>query len=136
MPLTNCKTEVRRSKSSATNQLRRRRREDEVPRGTTIFIITKGAGHSEKVTALKVPRQCPLVLLVKLDWNQAKALGSEAGGIVDSDLLGSEAGGIVDSDLLGSEAGGIVDSDLLGERWRREKFSMWAEFCVWRAAAF
>jgi hypothetical protein len=81
-----------------------------VQKGTTICIITKGAGDSEKVTALKVSRQCPLVLLVKLDWNQAKALGSEAGG--------------------------IVDSDLLGERWRGKKFIMWAEVCVWRVAAF
>ena len=69
------------------------------------LLLLRGRKSQKKFTALKVPRQCPLVLLVRLGWNQAKALGSEAGG--------------------------MVGSDLLGERWRGEKLSMWTEFCVW-----
>jgi len=34
--------------------------------GATIFIITKEARESEKFTALKVLRQCPLGLLVNI----------------------------------------------------------------------
>jgi len=55
---------------------------------TIFFIITKGVEESEQFTALKVPRQRPLVLLVMLGWNQAKALGSEAGGMVGSRSVG------------------------------------------------
>jgi hypothetical protein len=29
--------------------------------------------------SLKVPRQCPLVLLVKVRWKRGKAIGSEGG---------------------------------------------------------
>jgi hypothetical protein len=34
-----------------------------------------------KYSVLKFPRQCPLVLLVKISWKQDKALGSEKGSI-------------------------------------------------------
>jgi len=37
----------------------------------------EGGGLSETFVALRVPRQCPLVLLVKVGWWQGKALGNE-----------------------------------------------------------
>jgi hypothetical protein len=36
-------------------------------------------GNTAKFTAMKVPRQCPLVLLVKLGWGGGKTFGSEEG---------------------------------------------------------
>ena len=38
--------------------------------------IKKDEGKSEKFTALKVPRQCPLVLLVKVAWKLGNAFGN------------------------------------------------------------
>lgn len=84
MPLTNCEGEDERMGCREGND-------------HFFIIITKEVEESEKFTVLKAPMQCPLVLLVILGWNQAKALGSEAGG--------------------------MVGCDLLGERWRGEKLS-------------
>jgi len=39
--------------------------------GTTLIIIAEG-GHSEKLVALKVARQCPLVLPINVGWWQGK----------------------------------------------------------------
>jgi hypothetical protein len=36
-------------------------------RGTKVVSLMEGGGV-ESVAALKVPRQCPLVLLVKVGW--------------------------------------------------------------------
>jgi hypothetical protein len=41
----------------------------------------------QKLTFLKVPRQCPVVLLVKVDWRQARALGIEEGYLMISVLF-------------------------------------------------
>ena len=46
-----------------------------------IIVITEG---KRKIAALKFPRQCPLVLMVKL----GQALGSEEGGMIGTGLLG------------------------------------------------
>ena len=49
--------------------MRGKTRGRDAERGTTVFvIITEGAEGSEKLTALKVPRQYRLVLLVILGW--------------------------------------------------------------------
>ena len=37
-------------------------------------------------TARKVPRQCPLVLLVKGTWKQNRNLGSEEGSVLEVDF--------------------------------------------------
>lgn len=64
--------------------LRNSSRDEGVVRGTT-FIIIRG---NRNFTALKVPSQCPLVL-VKVGWKQGKAFGSEVlgGGLL---AVGSE----------------------------------------------
>jgi hypothetical protein len=36
-------------------------------------------GGRAKFTAMKVPRQCPLVLLVKVGWRGGKTFGCEEG---------------------------------------------------------
>jgi hypothetical protein len=36
-------------------------------------------GGRAKFTAIKVPRQCPLVLLVKMSWRGGKTFGYEEG---------------------------------------------------------
>ena len=41
-----------------------------------------------KFTFLKIPRQCPLVLLLKVSWKQGKALRSEEGSVKGGGLLG------------------------------------------------
>jgi hypothetical protein len=41
-----------------------------------------------KFTFLKIPRQCPLVLLVKVGWKQGKVLRSEEGSVKGGGLLG------------------------------------------------
>jgi len=33
-----------------------------------MLIIKEGGGDSEELNALKVPRECPLLLLVKVGW--------------------------------------------------------------------
>jgi hypothetical protein len=38
-----------------------------------------GGGDRAKFTAMKVPRQCPLVLLVKVGWTGGKTSGCEEG---------------------------------------------------------
>jgi hypothetical protein len=37
------------------------------------------SGERAKITAMKVPRQCPLVLLVKVGWGGGKAFDCEEG---------------------------------------------------------
>ena len=66
------------------------------------------AAWERTFTVLRVSIQCPLVLLVKLDWKQGKALGSE-----ECKVMGS------DSSQYGAE----------GRSW-----ALGGEFCVWRAA--
>jgi hypothetical protein len=36
---------------------------------------------------LKVPRQCPPVLVVKVNWTECKALGSEEGKTIRSEFF-------------------------------------------------
>lgn len=50
-------------------------------------------GETENVTALKVPRECPLVLLVKVSQSQGRVLGSEEGMLMGSGLLGVRSRG-------------------------------------------
>jgi hypothetical protein len=40
------------------------------------FTMEGGEGE-RKLTAVKVPRQCPVFLLVKIGWRQCRAFGSE-----------------------------------------------------------
>lgn len=35
---------------------------------------------------MKVPRQCPVIILVKADWRQGKALGNEESNVMESRL--------------------------------------------------
>jgi hypothetical protein len=51
-------------------------RGDIVKRYYFILIITGGGGH-RSVGAVKVPRQCPIALEVKIGCKQGKALRSE-----------------------------------------------------------
>jgi hypothetical protein len=44
--------------------------------------------ETETFTAPNIPRKCPLVLLVKIAWNQGKTLGSKEERAVVSRLLG------------------------------------------------
>jgi hypothetical protein len=44
-------------------------------------------GRSQKFTVLKAPRQCPLVLLEKVTWQQG-TLGNGVGNVNGSELLG------------------------------------------------
>jgi hypothetical protein len=46
-----------------------------------VHLLLLLRGKIEKFAALKVPRQCPVVILVKVGWERAKALGSEARGM-------------------------------------------------------
>jgi hypothetical protein len=48
-----------------------------------------GEGEVKTFTALKALRQCPLVLLVHVNWQQG-ALASGAGNVMGSELLGEE----------------------------------------------
>ena len=67
------------------------------------FITVTGYKH---FTALKVPRQWPLVLLVKRGWRQSGSLGSEEGSVVGGSVVGgSVVGGSV---VGGSMVGGSV----------------------------
>jgi hypothetical protein len=43
---------------------------------------------SEKFTSLNIPRKCPLVLLVKIAWNQGKTLQCKEERVMVSGLLG------------------------------------------------
>jgi hypothetical protein len=51
-------------------------------RGTTF----DGVKEYRKCQVLKVPRECLLVLLVKVDWKEGKVLGSGRGKAVGSEL--------------------------------------------------
>jgi hypothetical protein len=42
-----------------------------------LLLLLLLLGRDRKLTALKVARQCPLVLLVKVGWRQGADLGSE-----------------------------------------------------------
>ena len=44
-------------------------------------------GGETKFTALEFPRQCPLVLLMKVSWRESRALGSEEGKVFGSGVL-------------------------------------------------
>jgi hypothetical protein len=66
-----------------------RRNGEETVRGTK-FIITEGVDR--KFNALKVPRQCPRVLLVNMGWKQGKALGSAKGSKLEVDHWEHAAG--------------------------------------------
>lgn len=41
-----------------------------------------------KFTTLKAPRRYPFVLLVKIDWKQGRAMGSEESSVLGSVVLG------------------------------------------------
>ena len=45
----------------------------------TAFTV---AGASRRLPAVKVPRQCPLVLLAKVDWKEVKAVGKQEGKVL------------------------------------------------------
>ena len=49
--------------------------------------IAFNTGGEKKFTALEVPRQCPLVLLVKVSWRESRALGSEKDKVFGSEVL-------------------------------------------------
>jgi len=51
-----------------------------------IIIIITGGENRKKLTAPKVLKQCPLVLLAKISWKQGKALGSAEGSVIESGL--------------------------------------------------
>jgi hypothetical protein len=75
--------EARRRRSSSRRRRRiKRRKMGDVLRCIT-FITVMGDKH---FTALKVPRQCQLVLLVKKSWKQSRSLGSEEGSVLEVDL--------------------------------------------------
>jgi hypothetical protein len=42
-----------------------------------VIHTTLKAENRDKFTGTKVPRQCPLVLLVKVGWRRGKTFGSE-----------------------------------------------------------
>jgi hypothetical protein len=43
---------------------------------------------AQRFVAVKVPSQCPLVLLAKLHWKQRVAVGSEEGEGLESNVFG------------------------------------------------
>lgn len=51
-------------------------------KGTT-FITTGGKGGNKNFTALNVPRQWPLVILMKVGWQNGKAFRRERGGVLE-----------------------------------------------------
>ena len=63
----------RRRRRKSRRRRRKRRRMGDVLRCIT-FITVTGDKH---FTALKVPRQCPLDLLVKGRWEQSSSMGCE-----------------------------------------------------------
>jgi hypothetical protein len=71
-----------RLKNTATRSRNRR----DVVRGILLLLSSSHhhhhGGKTENYTALKVPRQCPLVLLVKVGCKQGKVLASEEGSIL------------------------------------------------------
>jgi hypothetical protein len=69
-------------------EIKRERRE----RGRRVSVTPDVMGIGDKFTATKVPRQCPLVLLVKMDWRGGKAFGSEESGDEQSSKDRSWAG--------------------------------------------
>jgi hypothetical protein len=48
-----------------------------------LHLIQEG----KKFTALEVPTQCPLILLVKVSWRKSRALGSEEDKVFVSGVL-------------------------------------------------
>jgi hypothetical protein len=52
--------------------------------GTTFSLLLQEGNI--KITVVKVPRQCSLVLPLKVDWQQDKTLGSEQGMVLWSGL--------------------------------------------------
>jgi hypothetical protein len=64
-------------KTLQTGRQKRRNRSGVAVRVITCIIIIIIGRKNKIYTALKVPRQCPLVLLVKVGWKQGEALGSE-----------------------------------------------------------
>jgi hypothetical protein len=57
--------------------LERKRERERRESGWVVRDINLTGGNRAKFTALKVPRQCPLVLLVKEGWRGGKTFGSE-----------------------------------------------------------
>jgi hypothetical protein len=55
--------------------------------------IAFNTGWGTKFTALEVPRQCPLVLLVNVSWRESRALGSEEDKVSGSGVLAYAAEG-------------------------------------------
>jgi hypothetical protein len=49
-------------------------------------ITFKGREHKNFFPASKVPRQCPFVLLVELRLREGKALDSDEGKVLESEL--------------------------------------------------
>jgi len=49
-----------------------------------LFSLLRGEGH-RSVGAVKVPRQCPIALEVKIGWKQGKALRSEEDSVYGID---------------------------------------------------
>jgi hypothetical protein len=46
-----------------------------------ISLLYNITGETEEFRAVKVPRQCPVCLLVKVGWKKGKALESEEGTV-------------------------------------------------------
>jgi hypothetical protein len=66
----------RRHLSEITNKHRREERQED-EEGVVLGTIFITGGGTEKVTDLKLPRQCPLVLLVKTGGTQGTLLETE-----------------------------------------------------------
>jgi len=45
-----------------------------------------GHGGETQVTALKVPRMCPFVLLLKVGWRKGRATRDETGKVLESEM--------------------------------------------------
>ena len=52
----------------------------------TIVCALKGRGGETQVTALKAPRMCPFVLLLKIGWKNGRATRDEEGKMVESEM--------------------------------------------------
>jgi hypothetical protein len=55
---------------------REREREEKVGWVVRDTTFNRGGGEKAKFATMKVPRQCPLVLLVKVSWIGGKTFGS------------------------------------------------------------
>jgi hypothetical protein len=49
-------------------------------RGTTFILLITGG--TEMCSALKVPRQCPIALVIKIGWKQRKELGNKEDSVL------------------------------------------------------